>query len=226
MIAKVPLILLLVVISRIFESIILSAAKNPESLVAALPENGRGKDYFLKITIFSLKESFMKLTIRIISSALILSLIIPALAWAEIKIAVVDMAEIIFNSAEGKKAQESVKRKGQELVKDLERRREEFGKQVEEYQKQAPVMKEDARKKKEEEFGKKQAELQQRVGSSQQELAKLEEKEFKPLYERFSKIVNVIAKENQYTVVLDKRVVIGFDPSIDISDKVRAAWGK
>jgi outer membrane protein len=168
----------------------------------------------------------MKLNVRIISSALILSLIIPALAWAEVKIAVVDMAEIIFNSAEGKKAQESVKRKGQELGKDLERRREEFGKQVEEYQKQAPVMKEDTRKKKEEEFGKKQAELQQRVGSSQQELAKLEEKEFKPLYERFSKIVNVIAKENQYTVVLDKRVVIGFDPSIDISDKVKAAWGK
>jgi outer membrane protein len=168
----------------------------------------------------------MKLNVRIVSSALILSLIIPALAWAEVKIAVVDMAEIIFNSAEGKKAQESVKHKGQELGKDLERRREEFGKQVEEYQKQAPVMKEDARKKKEEEFGKKQAELQQRVGSSQQELAKLEEKEFKPLYERFSKIVNVIAKENQYTVVLDKRVVVGFDPSIDISDKVKAAWGK
>lgn len=168
----------------------------------------------------------MKLNVRIICTALILSLIAPALAWAEVKIAVVDMADIIFNSAEGKKAQETIKRKGQELGKDLDRRREEFGKQVEEYQKNAPVMKEEARKKKEEEFGKKQTELQQKVGTSQQELAKLEEKEFKPLYDKFSKIVNAVAKENQYTVVLDKRVVIGFDPTIDITDKVRAAFGK
>lgn len=168
----------------------------------------------------------MKLHNWFLCTALILSLMTPALAGAEVKIAVVDMADIIFNSAEGKKAQETIKRKGQELGKDLERRREEFGKQVEEYQKQAPVMKDDARKKKEEEFGKKQAELQQKVGSSQQELAKLEEKELKPLYEKFSKVVDIIAKENKYTVVLDKRVVIGFDPSIDITDKVKASFGK
>jgi outer membrane protein len=168
----------------------------------------------------------MKFNIWFVCAALSLSLITPALAGAEVKIAVVDMTDIVFNSAEGKKAQETIKQKGQELGKDLERRRAEFGKQVEEYQKQAPVMKEDARKKKEEEFSKKQTELQQKVGSSQQELAKLEEKELKPLYEKFSKVVDAIAKENKYTVVLDKRVVIGFDPSIDISDKVKAAFGK
>ncbi len=168
----------------------------------------------------------MKLKFWIISSALILSLLIPTLALAEVKIAVVDMTDVIFNSAEGKKAQETIKHKGQELGKDLERRRNEFGKQVEEYQKQAAVMKEDVRKKKEEEFGKRQTELQQKVGTSQQELQKMEEKELKPLYERFAKVVDTIAKENHYTVVLDKRVVIGFDPSIDITDKVKAAFGK
>ena len=168
----------------------------------------------------------MKLKFWIISSALTLSLLIPTLALAEVKIAVVDMTDVIFNSAEGKKAQENIKHRGQELGKDLERRRNEFGKQVEEYQKQAAVMREDVRKKKEEEFGKRQTELQQKVGTSQQELQKMEEKELKPLYERFAKVVDTIAKENHYTVVLDKRVVIGFDPSIDITDKVKAAFGK
>jgi outer membrane protein len=158
--------------------------------------------------------------------ALVFGLMAPALAQAEVKIAVVDMADIIFNSAEGKKAQENLKRKGQELGKELERQRNEFGKQVEEYQKQAVVMKEDARKKKEEEFGKKQAELQQKVGNSQQELQKMEERELKPLYEKFAKVVDTIAKENKFTVVLDKRVVIGFDPAIDITDKVKAAFSK
>jgi outer membrane protein len=168
----------------------------------------------------------MKLKISMLGTFLVLGLLIPVMALAEVKIAVVDMADVIFNSTEGKKAQETIKRKGQELGKDLERRRNEFGKQVEEYQKQAAVMKEDVRKKKEEEFGKRQTELQQKVGTSQQELQKIEEKEFKPLYERFAKIVDAVAKENHYTVVLDKRVVIGFDPSIDITDKVKAAFGK
>jgi outer membrane protein len=168
----------------------------------------------------------MKLNVLFVVTTLILSLVAPALALAEVKIAVVDMAEVVFNSSEGKKAQETIKHKGQELKKDIERRGSEFGKQVEEYQKQAAVMKEDARKKKEEEFGKKQAELQQRVGSSQQELAKLEEKELKPLYDKFAKVVDQISKENKYTAVFDKRVVIGFDPAIDITDKVKAAFGK
>jgi outer membrane protein len=169
----------------------------------------------------------MKLNVWFVCTALlvILSFSAPALA-AEIKIAVVDMADVIFNSAEGKKAQETIKQKGQELGKDIERRRTEFGKQVEDYQKQAAVMKEDARKKKEEEFSKKEQELRQKVGTSQQEMAKMEEKELKPLYERFSKVVDQISKENKYTAVFDKRVVIGFDPSIDITDKVKAAFGK
>lgn len=168
----------------------------------------------------------MKFTRWFICAAVLVSLALPAAAAAEIKIAVVDMADVIFNSPDGKKAQETLKRKGQELSKDLERRRTEFGKEVEEFQKQAVVMKEEARKKKEEEFNKKQTALQNQVGSSQQELAKLEEKELKPLYEKFSKVVDSIAKENKFTVVLDKRVVIGFDPAIDITEKVKAAFGK
>ena len=168
----------------------------------------------------------MKLNSLVVCGALLVSFMLPAMAGAEVKVAVVDMTDIIFNSPAGKKAQETLKRKGQELGKDLERQRTEFGKEVEQYQKQAVVMKEEARKKKEEEFGKKQAELQQKVGASQQELAKMEEREFKPLYDKFAKIVDTIAKENGYTVVLDKRVVIGFDPSVDITAKVKEAFNK
>ena len=168
----------------------------------------------------------MNLSKWLLSGLLVAGLLLPAAAGAEVKIAVVDMGEIIFNSPEGKKAQETLKRRGQELGKELERRRTEFGKEVEAYQKQAVVMKEEARKKKEEEFNKKQMELQQQVNTSQQELAKLEEKEFKPLYDKFAKVVNTIAKENGYTVVLDKRMVIGFDPSVDITTKVKEAFSK
>ncbi len=168
----------------------------------------------------------MNFTKWLLCGLLMVGLLLPVAVQAEVKIAVVDMGDIIFNSPEGKKAQETLKKRGQELGKELERKRDEFGKEIEAFQKQAVVMKEEARKKKEEEFNKKQMELQKQVGASQQELAKLEEKEFKPLYDKFAKVVNQIAKDNGYTVVLDKRMVIGFDPAIDITAKVKEAFGK
>ncbi|MBM4287618.1 MAG: OmpH family outer membrane protein [Deltaproteobacteria bacterium] len=156
---------------------------------------------------------------------LVLSFAAPSLA-RDTKIAVVDMGEVIFNSSEGKRAQEAIKRKSEELGRDLDRRRQDFGKQLEEYQKQAAVMKEDARKRKEEEFGRKEMELRQKVGASQQELAKLEEKELKPLYEKFARVMEQISRDGKYTIILDKRVVIGFDPSIDITEQVKNAFGR
>ncbi|AEB10532.1 OmpH family outer membrane protein [Desulfobacca acetoxidans] len=169
----------------------------------------------------------MKLKVFQLCTTLVLILSFAAAApAADVKVAVVDMADVIFNSSEGKRAQESIKRKGEELGRDLERRRTDFGRQVEEYQKQAAVMKDDARKRKEEEFGRKEAELRQKVGSSQQEMAKLEEKELKPLYDKFKRVIEQISKEGKYSLILDKRVVIGFDPSVDITEKVKDAFGR
>ncbi len=156
---------------------------------------------------------------------LVLALAAPGSA-AETKIGIVDVQEVIFNSAEGKRAQETLKRKGEELGRDLERRRTELTRQVEEFQKQAAVMKEDARKKKEEEFGRKEMELRQKLGASQQEMAKLEEKELKPLYEKFARVIEQVSKEGKYTIILDKRMVVGFDPAVDITNKVKDAYGR
>lgn len=159
--------------------------------------------------------------------AALLSLIwVASLEAAEVRIGVVDVQDVIFNSPEGKRAQEVLKRKGEELGRDLERRQNELRRQIEEFQKQAAVMKEEARRKKEEEFGRLEMELRQKVGASQQEMAKLEEKELRPLYEKFARVIEQVSKEGKYTVILDKRMVIGFDPAVDITDKVKNAYGR
>lgn len=158
--------------------------------------------------------------------ALVLVALAAPVGAAEVKIGIVDVQEVIFNSAEGKRAQETLKRKGEELGRDLERRQSELKRQIEEFQKQAAVMKEDARKKKEEEFGRKEMELRQKIGASQQEMAKLEEKELKPLYEKFARVIEQVSKDGKYTVIFDKRMVVGFDPAVDITDKVKTAFGR
>lgn len=168
---------------------------------------------------------FNQLT-KIVGSVIALGML-ASLSWAaDVKIAVVDTNDVLGSSSEGKKAQEAVKRKGEELGKDLERRRNELGRQLEEFQKQAAVMKEDARKKKMEELEKKDVELRQKLGTSQQEIAKLEQSELKPLLEKLDRVIKQISKDNKYTLVLDRRVVIDFDPSLDITDKVKSAFGR
>lgn len=153
--------------------------------------------------------------------------LLSSMAWAaDIKIGIVGTNEILASSAEGKRAQETIKRKGEELSKDLDRRRNELARQLEEAQQQGSAMKEDARKKKLEEFTKKEEEIRSKVSSSQQAMAQLEQKELKPIMEKLDRAIHQVARDGKYTLVLDKRVVIDFDPSYDISSKVKSAFGQ
>ncbi len=79
---------------------------------------------------------------------------------AEFKVGVVDGMDVVSKSAAGKGVQDSIKRKSEELGKPFAQRRQELAKQVEDFQKQASVMKEDARKTKAEELEKKMQEFQ------------------------------------------------------------------
>ena len=74
---------------------------------------------------------------------------------AELKIGVADPDSILMNSAEGKRVQDTIKRKAEELGKPLSTKRQDIGRQMEEFQKQASMMKEDARKTKGQELEKK-----------------------------------------------------------------------
>ncbi len=163
---------------------------------------------------------------RIVLFVLMFTLVASLAGAADVKIGVVDSMDVIFNSAEGKRAQDALKRKGEELGRDLERRRTDLGKQVEDFQKQAAVMKEDALKRKGEELGRKEEDLRRKLGASEQEFAQMRERELKPLFEKFDRVIKQIAQEGKYTIIMDKRAAIGYDPSVDITERVKNAFGR
>ena len=163
---------------------------------------------------------------RVVVFAL-LGIFMASVVWAaDVKIGVVDSFDVIFNSSEGKRAQDSLKRKGEELGRDLERRRTDLGKQVEDFQKQAAVMKEDALKRRQDDLMKKEEDLRRKLGASEQEFGQMRERELKPLFEKFDRVIKQIAQEGKYTIILDKRAAIGFDPGVDITEKVKNAFGR
>ena len=96
-------------------------------------------------------------------------------AAAEFKVGVVDGMDVVSKSAEGKRVQDTIKRKSEELGKPFAQKRQELAKQVEEFQKQASVMKEDARKTKAEELEKKMQDFQKQGADAEKQLQQFQE---------------------------------------------------
>lgn len=140
---------------------------------------------------------------------------------AELKIGVVNTRDLLAKSSEWKRVQDNIKKKLQDLGRPLERRREDIGRQVQEFQKQATVMKGDARKRKEEDIQRKIKELQKQAYEADQNLSKFEEREKAPILRKLQTAVETVAREEKLDLVLDANIVFLNNKSLDITEKVR-----
>lgn len=163
----------------------------------------------------------------VLTAALILALVLPAAA-ADFKVGVVDGMDVVSKSAEGKRVQESIKRKSDELGRPFAQKRQDLARQVEEFQKQASVMKEDARKRKAEDLEKKMQEFQRQGADAEKQLAQFQERELAPLFQKLESAVKTVAQENKLDIVLDKRNsgLLYMSPGLDITEKVRTQFGR
>jgi len=148
-------------------------------------------------------------------------------AHAEFKVGVVDGMDVVSKSADGKRVQDSIKRKSEELGKPFAQRRQELAKQVEDFQKQASVMKEEARKLKAEELEKKMQDFQKQGADAEKQLQQFQEQQLAPLFQKLEGAVKTIAQQEKLDMVLDKRNagLLFMDPKLDITDKVRGKFG-
>jgi outer membrane protein len=148
-------------------------------------------------------------------------------AAAEFKVGVVDGMDVVSKSAEGKRVQDSIKRKSDELGKPFAQKRQELAKQVEDFQKQASVMKEEARKLKAEELEKKMQDFQKQGTDAEKQLQQYQEQQLAPLFQKLESAVKTVAQQEKLDMVLDKRNagLLFMDPKLDITDKVRSKFG-
>ena len=147
-------------------------------------------------------------------------------AAAEFKVGIVDGMDVVSKSADGKRVQDSIKRKSEELGKPFAQKRQDLAKEVDEFQKQASVMKEDARKRKGEELEKKMQEFQRQGADAEKQLSAYQEQQLQPLFQKLETAVKTVASAEKLDLVLDKRNsgLLYMDPKLDITDKVRARF--
>ena len=148
-------------------------------------------------------------------------------AAAEFKVGVVDGMDVVSKSAAGKAVQSAIKRKSEELGRPFSQRRQDLAKEVQNFQKQASVMKEDARKTKGAELERKMQELQKQGADAEKELQKFQEGQLAPLFQKLEGAVKSVAQQEKLDMVLDKRNagLLYMDPKLDITDKVRSKFG-
>lgn len=166
----------------------------------------------------------LKLVVSALIALAILCGPLGALA-AELKIGVVDTNSILMSSAEGKRAQEAIKKKAEDLSRPLGTKKQDLGRQVEEFQKQAGMMKEDAKKAKAQELEKKMAEFDKQAQDADKQLGQFKESQLTPLSRKMDQALEQVSKDEKLDLVLDKSVVLINNKALDVTDKVRAKFG-
>jgi outer membrane protein len=142
-------------------------------------------------------------------------------AYAETKVAVLDVDRAISESNDGKAALGKLKGEMDKLQKDLDARKTELKKSDEELAKQEAILKPDAVAKKRQELGQKVQALQDFAMRSQKDLNEKERKAMIPIADKVSKAVATIAGRDKLSLVVRREAVVWPNQSdLDITNEV------
>lgn len=143
------------------------------------------------------------------------------------KIAYIVSEDIVPEMPAYKRAKSEVEAYGKQLQKVLEAKQKEAQEYYQDIMEKAqrgeltPKQEQEAQVKLQE----MQANLQKEAADADRKLAEKEGELTKPLYEELDKALKKVAKENQYTYILDKKFLLYSEGGIDATSKVKTALG-
>lgn len=141
---------------------------------------------------------------------------------ADFKVGIVDMQKAIQSSAAGKKAKKEVESDFEKKKKDLKKKEDDLKKRVEEFEKKQAVLSDKVRQEQQADLQKDMMQFREEVGKSQMTIQQRERELTKPILEKLQKIISEIAKEKDFSVVLEKaeQSVMFAKSELDITDEV------
>ena len=132
-------------------------------------------------------------------------LLLPSSAWAQqLKVGYVNLQQAISEVEDGKKAKAKLKKDFEKKQADLDKLQGELKKMKEEFEGQSMMLSDDAKRKKAAEFQQKMMALQQTYVKLQSELGEAEAKATKVIFDKMGKIIEQIAKDQKYDLILER----------------------
>jgi outer membrane protein len=136
------------------------------------------------------------------------------------KIALINMQEAIRSTADGKKAEQSLRKEMDDLQKKLQGDGKKIQDSMEELRKQAMVMDEKTRRDREEAIQQQIMKLREAEAQSQMRFQKRDQEVTEPIVKRVRDIVAQLSKERGYSLVMDGSNVVFAQNQDDITAEV------
>jgi outer membrane protein len=171
------------------------------------------------------KEYFMTIRWNVLFPSLLISLCLlspAAMAEETMKIGFVDMQRALNESAEGKRALDELKALMEEKRTSLQKEKDVIELKKEELDNQGLLLNEATRLEREEEIRRLERDHSRRFSDTKDELTGLEGKYTGLIRTELLELVNVIGKEKNYLLVLEKQfsAILYAPESIDMTDLV------
>jgi outer membrane protein len=144
----------------------------------------------------------------------------------EKRIGLIDVQRCLDESQEGQKAVEVLKRKKDDLQKQLDTKEKELLDLRKEFEKQAMMLSMDAQEDKKKTIERKTRELEFLLKDSKEEMRRAQEKEQQRILKELGEVIEKIGSDGNYIIILEKRAgaVLYWNKKFDLTDKVIKAY--
>lgn len=144
----------------------------------------------------------------------------------DLRVGYVDIQTAVSNTKEWKKEFISFKTKFKREQESIAKKEAQLKKKIVDLNKQSMILNPELKKKKEEDVLKKKREFERYVQDKNDEFGKKEKEITNKILKKMVKVVQKIGKNKKFTVVLEKKVAIYFDKSIDLTSLATLTYDK
>ena len=144
----------------------------------------------------------------------------------DIRVGVVNVQAAVTGTNEWKKEFASFKTKFEKEKVSISSKENQLKKMIEDLSKQSMVLSPELKKKKEEALLKKKRAFERHVQDKNEEFAKREKAITNKILKKMVKIVKDLGESKKFTMILEKKVGLYFDPSVDLTALATRTYNK
>lgn len=144
----------------------------------------------------------------------------------DLRVGFIDLQVAVSSTKEWKKEFISFKTKFTREKESITKREEQLKNKIKDLSKQSMVLNPELKKKKEEDILKKKREFERYVQDKNEEFAKKEKEITNKILKKMVGVIQNIGKEKRFTMILEKKIGLYFDKSVDLTALATKTYNK
>ncbi len=144
----------------------------------------------------------------------------------DVRVGVIDIQAAVTGTKEWKREFASFKTKFEKEKLSIAAKEKQLKKIIKDLNKKSSVLNSESKKKKEEELLSKKKDFERYVQDKQEEFTKNEKAITRKILQKMIKVVKKLGESRKFTIILDKKIGLYFDKSVDMTALATRAYDK